>query len=146
MKHFVYIFALISTLTLTANAESRGGYRSSDFGTKTKYVPEILELKGIVRSDGNHQKECGVDLELVESETGKTYSISEPGELAQLHCSKEKDFLVTLKAERTSKFLFWGGNLKVQQFQVLEEFEAQPHIQAQTTYKPAFDRGFANRR
>lgn len=145
MKHFVYIFALISTLTLTANAEARGGHRSSDFGPKTKYVPEILELKGVVRSDGNHQTDCGVDLELVESETGKTYSISEPGELAQLHCSKEKNFLVTLKAERTSKFLFWGGNLEVQEFQVLEELEAQPHIQAQNTREPSFDRGAGRR-
>lgn len=145
MKHFVYIFALISTLTLTANAESRSGYRSSDFGTKTKYAPEILELKGIVRSDGNHQKECGVDLELVESETGKTYSISEPGELAKLHCTKEKNFLVSLKAEKTSSFLFWGGNLKVQEFEVLEELEAQPHIQVKTTNRSTLDRGFANR-
>lgn len=145
MKQFVYIFALISTLTITANAESRGGIRSSDYGTKTKYVPEILELKGVVKSDGNHEKNCGVDLELVESETGKTYSISEPKELAQLHCEKEKDFLVSMKAERTPKFLFWGGSLKVQEFQLLEELEAQPHIQAQNNRQPSFDRGAGRR-
>ena len=145
MKHFICIFALISTLTLTANAEAIGDHRSSDFRSKIKYIPEILELKGIVKSDGNHQTDCDVDLELVETETGKTYSISEPGELAQLHCSKENDFLVTLKAERTSKFLFWGGNLEVQGFQVLEELETQPHIQTKNTREPSFDSGAGRR-
>lgn len=146
MKHFVYIFALIFSLTISAYAEPRGGARDLDFDTSTKYVPKILELKGIVKSDGTHKEDCDVDLELVESETNKIHSISEPGELSQLHCAKEKDFLVSMKAERTPKFLFWGGNLKVQEFQVLEELESQPHIQAKDYNKDTFDRGAASRR
>lgn len=105
------------------------------------YVPQELELNGIVRSSGNHPNDCGVELEFVEAKTGEVTFISEPGELAQLHCAKEKDFLVRLKAEKTSRFLFWGGGLKVLEFQVLQESEAQPHKQVQNSRESSFDRG-----
>lgn len=141
MKQLMYAIVLISTLSLNANAEPRGGDKSSDYGIKKQYVPEILELKGLVKSDGNHKDDCNVDLKLIESETGKSYNISEPGELAVIHCSKEKDLLVQMKAERTPKFLFWGGNLKVQSFEVLEELDSQPHKLTQSVARESsFDR------
>lgn len=143
MKQLTYTIALILTLSLNANAEPRDGGRSSDYNTKKQFVPEILELRGLVKSDGAHKKDCNVDidLELIESETGESYSISEPGELKAMHCSKEKDLLVQMKAERTPKFLFWGGNLKVQSFEILEELESQPHHLTQSVVRePSFDR------
>lgn len=132
MKQLIYALILSSTFASNANAEPRSGIRSSDFNQKTPYKPEILDLKGIVKSDGVHDSDCDIDLELVDQASGRSYSISEPGELLALHCSKEKDFLVTMKAERTPKFLFWGGNLNVQAFEILEEMETQPHIEAPT--------------
>lgn len=127
MKQLIYAFILTSAFVLNANAEPRELIRPTNFDKKIPYSPEVLDLKGIVRSDGSHASDCNIDLELVVQDSGKIYSISDPGELAALHCTKEKNFSVTMKAERTPKFLFWGGNLKVQSFEIIEELEAQPH-------------------
>ena len=137
MKQLVYIFTFIfiSLLGLSANAELRERIRASDYGSKVKFAPEIFELKGIIKSEGSHKKNCGVDLEFVESETGKRYSVSGSNELERIHCEKEKNFLVTVKAEKSTRFLFWGDRLKVLEFQLLEELEAQPHIQVQNQNK-----------
>lgn len=142
MKQLFYALILTTTFSLNANAEGRGGIRSSDYNQKTPYKPEILEMKGVVKSDGGHGTNCDIDLEFVDQASGKSYDISEPGELSALHCSKEKDLLVTMKAERTPKFLFWGGNLKVQTFEILEEMETQPHIEVPSVRKTSsVDRG-----
>ena len=138
MKKFVYIFVLLSVISLNANAEPRGRAFDRDFGQRTKYVPEIIEITGTVRSRGPHAlNTCNIRLEIVEEATGEVFKISEPAELASLHCSTEKDLNVSMKAEKTPRFLFWGGNLKVKEFEVLEELEAQPHIASEITRRPS---------
>lgn len=103
---------------------------SSGESVSTAVTSKILSLKGIVKSADRHWegKRCKVTLEFTDSESGKTYELEDAKSLADLHCEKEKDFKVKLTAEKEAAFLFWGGDLKVKSFEILEEITPAPHI------------------
>lgn len=92
-------------------------------------------MKGIAKSANKHWegKRCKVTLEFTDSESGKTYELEDAESLAALHCEKEKDFVVKLTAEKEARFLFWGGDLKVKSFEILEEMTFAPHIAEYST-------------
>lgn len=112
--------------------------------SSTTYAEEqVSDFAGVIRSSGEHvQNSCGVDLELVD-DTGKALDLTNADELERMHCQKEKDFQVTIKGRITPKFLFWGGNLEVSSFVVLDEQESASHTFARS---PRSGPSFGDRR
>ncbi len=95
-----------------------------------KYVPTIVRLEGEIQDgkNSNHEQgNCYHQLKFV-SDEGKVYSIVDSPELVKLHHEKEKNYKISILAEVTPKFLFWGGNLIVESFSVVNEVSNAPHI------------------
>lgn len=99
------------------------------FYTTLAAAGESITLKGIVKSIGNHNTGafCNVALEFIDEESGKIFELYNAESLEVLHCEKEKDFIVTITAEKEKEFLFWGGNLKLNSFEILGERNSDPH-------------------
>lgn len=106
--------------------------RLTRLASKRKAEPEIVKWVGEIRDDAStHTTEHVHNLEFVRQNDGSSYDIVESPELVKLHHETEKNFLVEIEAEITSRFLFWGGNLVVKKFKVLQETsEALPHKMA----------------
>lgn len=84
--------------------------------------PEIVKWVGTVRDDANtHTTEHGHELKFTRKDTGDSYNIVDSPELVKLHHETEKNFVLEIEAEKTPRFIFWGGNLIVKKFQVIEE-------------------------
>ena len=136
----------VSTLTVNAFAlpgEGRGGLdHDVSKNTKTeKPKPEIVKWEGYVEADGGHTTRHDHELEFVRKSDGESFSIVDSPDLEKAHCDSSKKLRVKIEAEKTSRFLFWGGNLIVKNFEVLEELAQIPHKK----YKPrtvsrSFDR------
>ena len=63
-----------------------------------------------------------------EKSTGKIFNVVESPELAKLHHETGKNYLIEADTVQTKKFLFWGGNLVVKNFKVIEETSDEiPH-------------------
>lgn len=91
--------------------------------------PEIVKWVGeISDSASDHTTLHGHKLEFKNRETGDTYNIVDSPKLVKLHHETEKNYLVEIEAEKTSRFLFWGGNLIVKNFKVLSETASVPHL------------------
>jgi len=94
------------------------------------YAGEKVQWTGVLsEEDGYHynQHEFGHDLEFTRQSDGKSFDVVDSEELAAVHIEKEKNLLVEIEGEKTSRFLFWGGNLIVTKFKVLQELEQIPH-------------------
>ncbi|MEQ1665584.1 MAG: hypothetical protein ABL927_09440 [Bdellovibrionales bacterium] len=100
-------------------------------------TPTVVQVRGLVKSMGTHTRQCNVVLEVIDENSGKSLGLVGAAELERLHCDKEQDFVATISGEITSKFLFWGGNLKVSQYEIATEQEAEPHIVAEVA-RPSF--------
>lgn len=100
------------------------------------YAGETVKWSGIVREeDGYHTNghRFGHNLEFIKQEDGSKYDIVKGDELEALHSEKEKNLLVEIEAEKTNRFLFWGGNLIVKNFRVLQELDEIPHQAARNS-------------
>lgn len=95
---------------------------------------KLVQVRGLVKSDGTHTKTCSVSLELVDESSGKSIGLVNAEELERLHCDKEQDFIATVSGVMTPKFLFWGGNLKVNRYEIADEQLPVPHIVAGPTF------------
>jgi len=85
-------------------------------------APEIVKWVGTVKDDADsHTTEHEHELEFTRKDNGDSYDIVDSPELVKLHHDTEKNYVVEIEAEKTSKFLFWGGNLIVKNFKVIEE-------------------------
>ena len=145
MKSILTIL-FVSTFSVSAFAlpgEGRGGFdRGIDKNTKSeKSEPEIVKWEGYVEADGGHTTRHDHDLEFVRQSDGETFDIVDSPALEKVHCDTSKKLRVKIEPEKTSRFLFWGGNLIVKNFEVLEELDQVPHKK----YKPrtvsrSFDR------
>lgn len=96
--------------------------------------PEVVQWVGVVGDDvSSHDAGGKHELKFVKNEGGETYSIEDSPELNKLHNDTGKNYLVEIEAEKTSKFLFWGGNLIVKKFKVLGDASetGSPGIAAQ---------------
>lgn len=94
------------------------------------FASETVTWSGIVKEeDGYHTvgHRFGHSLEFVKQDDGAKYDIVDSDELESLHIQKEKNLLVEITAEKTNRFLFWGGNLIVKNFKVLQELDDIPH-------------------
>lgn len=94
------------------------------------YAGEIVRWTGTVsEEDGYHynEHEFGHSLEFIRQNDGKSFDVVDSQELEAVHIQKEKNLLVEIEAEKTDRFLFWGGNLIVKNFKVLDELDEIPH-------------------
>lgn len=117
LKHLATMSLVLAGLT-TGIAKA-----SSDSESKSNEV----NWTGIVRCEAySHAQNHDCNLEFEDAETKDTYSVVESPDVLKRHCSNERDLKVKVVGELTSKFLFWGGNLKVKSFDVIEELDPMP--------------------
>lgn len=122
-----YLFALVlmaSSLNVYASKEpcERRNAQPAAAPKIVKWVGEISD------SAADHTTLHGHKLKFKTRETGDTYDIVDSPELVKLHHETEKNYLVEIEAEKTSRFLFWGGNLIVKNFKVLGDTASVPHL------------------
>lgn len=90
--------------------------------------PDMVYWIGRIKDDEfSHNSNHEHELQFVK-ENGDTFDIVDSPELVKLHHETEKNYLLAIEAERTPRFLFWGGNLIVKTFKVIEESGAVPHL------------------
>lgn len=90
--------------------------------------PEMVKWIGVVKGDPlYHTTDHDHSLEFLRQSDGDTFDIVDSPKLVKLHHDTEKNFLAEIEAEKTSRFLFWGGNLIVKNFKVLKELETVAH-------------------
>tara|TARA_B100001248_G_scaffold227480_1_gene185923 strand:- start:1264 stop:1656 length:393 start_codon:yes stop_codon:yes gene_type:complete len=88
---------------------------------------KILHWTGVVKaSDLSHTKKHDHFLEFVRSGDGKVFDIVDSPELVKMHHDTNRSYKVKIEGYLTSKFLFWGGNLVVKDFKVLEALDEAP--------------------
>jgi|JI10StandDraft_1071094.scaffolds.fasta_scaffold349488_2 hypothetical protein len=126
-KSYLLALALMaSSLNVYASREGMGPREPRATQPST---PEIVKWVGeISDSASDHTTLHDHKLEFKNRETGKTYDIVDSPELVKLHHENEKNYSVEIEAEKTPRFLFWGGNLIVKNFKVLDETASVPHL------------------
>ncbi|MCB0361355.1 MAG: hypothetical protein KDD35_01450 [Bdellovibrionales bacterium] len=137
-----FILSVFSTSALAMRGEGRGGIDRDIARNSKESKPEIVKWEGFVVADGGHTTRHDHDMEFVRESDGETFDIVDSPDLEKVHCESSKKLRVKIEAEKTSRFLFWGGNLIVKNFEVLEELESIPHQK----YKPrTVSRSFGGR-
>ena len=95
--------------------------------TESEQSTNKVSWTGVVRCEKySHTNEHGCDLEFENGDTSKTISVVESPDLLKRHCANDRDLKVKVDGELTPKFLFWGGNLKISSFEVIEELSPMP--------------------
>ena len=107
----IILFGLITSQTVLAASDS------------VKWVGILTERRGYhtIEHSDKHV------LELVRQDNNETYKVIESEALLGTHIEKDKKLLVEIEGELTPRFLFWGGNLIVKSFKVLNELDEIPH-------------------
>lgn len=115
----LYLVAI--AIVVTAQAEqSVGRDHFSDRDRPRQAVetkPELVNWLGIIHS----QLDNDVELEFIRKSDGDKFDIVDSKELEALDWKDHRSRLVQIEAEKTPRFLFWGGNLVVKKFEVLKE-------------------------
>lgn len=125
-----YLLAL-ALMASSANAYAIAREPRSWRETQPTSSPDIVKMVGeISDSASDHTTLHEHQLEFKSRETGDTYNIVDSPDLVKLHHQTEKNYLVEIVAEKTPRFLFWGGNLIVKSFRVLNETAVVPHLAA----------------
>jgi|TARA_Y100000817_G_C16781318_1_gene510731 hypothetical protein len=107
-KSIVFLSTLLLSLNLFASTDGQGSFI----------------WNGVVRSSElSHTTDHTHFLEFVRSEDKEVFDIVDSPELAKLHHDTNRNYRVEIEGQLTSKFLFWGGNLVVKKFKVLEELD-----------------------
>lgn len=97
---------------------------------------EDIKWKGTVKEASGYHSTNHSDthqLEFTRESDNKSFDIVDSDALEKLHAEKDKNLLVEVEGEITPRFLFWGGNLKIKSFTVLEELETIPHRESRST-------------
>lgn len=97
---------------------------------QSTFASEMVKWTGTVKEDSGYHTPghtYGHDLTFVKQDDGESFDIVDSPELEKIHVQKDKNLLVEVEAEKTSQFLFWGGNLIVKNFTVVEELAEIPH-------------------
>ena len=90
--------------------------------------PNIVKWVGVVKGDGDyHTTDHDHELKFVRQSDQENFDIVDSPKLVKLHHETEKNYLMEIEAEKTSRFLFWGGNLIVKNFKILKELETVAH-------------------
>jgi len=127
MKEYILITLLVfsSTTALAVKGEGRDPVKANE----SKFQkPEIVKWIGTVKGDSSqHTTEHNHELRFIKQSDQEEFDIVESPKLVTLHHKNEKNYLMEIEAEKTPRFLFWGGNLIVKKFKVLKELESVPH-------------------
>lgn len=116
----IVVLGILVTYSSAFGIKGRG--RDSSDRKPVISEPEIVKWIGEVKDDASsHTTRHEHELEFVKKDDGKEYDIVDSPDLQNFHHETGKNFLVEIEAEKTPKFLFWGGNLIVKNFKVLEE-------------------------
>lgn len=102
-------------------------------GGPSAFAAESVKWTGVVQERSGHHTpshDMKHELELVK-EDGERINIVDSPSLMNLHKEKDRNLVVELSGELTSQFLFWGGNLVVKDFKVLEEGDEIAHYEIQ---------------
>lgn len=129
MLVFVSLFAgaslFGSQVSFARESESKGLMFLSQ--PRPEWKPEIVSFVGEVRcmegkgDDGDTSQQAGCEARLIRAD-GKVLRVDSDNSLAKLASqSPAKHLLVKVEVEKTPKFLFWGGNLELLEFEILDE-------------------------
>ena len=80
-----------------------------------KWSGRVYDLKDSHTTSHQHE------LLFKDSETNKIYDVVKSPEIEKLHHDTNKHYDVEIEGYLTSKFLFWGGNLVITKFNILDE-------------------------
>jgi hypothetical protein len=106
---------------------------------------EIVNWTGTLQDSGTHSELHNHALEFIKNGDSDSYKIVDSPELAKTHCDKSKKLKIKITAVKTPQFLFWGNNLVVKSFEVLEELEEVPHKKPLRNKPRAFEHGRIDR-
>jgi hypothetical protein len=129
-------FSFASNLDRENQFEAR---RELKLNSNTKILKDIIpiSIEGRLRcANETHAKYGNCELELV-SNSGKIYEIANNPKLSSRHCQNHKDLIVSLSATKNPSFLFWGGNITVESYNVQQEVDTVKSIKS---YNRNFDR------
>ncbi len=130
-KVTVLLAAVVLMTTSTPSFAREGGDREplSWSRSKTEWKPEIVNYEGLVRCKEKPEDSATTcDMEFVRND-GETFDLEDSPALVSLHCQNHnRDLKVNLEAEKTPRFLFWGGNLITKHFQVTGEVPAKDDL------------------
>lgn len=87
---------------------------------------ESIKWVGTISDESLAHNEHRHFLKFTRKSDGESFDLDSKS-LMTLHHDREKNFLVEITAIRTPRFLFWGNNLIVKDFRILEELESVPH-------------------
>lgn len=88
-----------------------------------KWIGTLIERRGYHTPEHSERHV----LELRRQDNSETYKVIKSEALVATHIEKDKKLLVEIEGELTPRFLFWGGNLIVKSFIVLNELDEIPH-------------------
>ncbi len=108
------------------------------------WAGEVVKWTGIVQEEGGYhtpKHDRDHEIEFVRQGDNDTFDVVDSPELTKLHAEKDKKLLVEIDGEKTSRFLFWGGNLVVKNFKVLQALDEIPHREPARTVSEKTGRG-----
>lgn len=119
--------ALLISLVFSS-AFARDHFDDSRFD-RIRREPEKQAVKwtGTIRCAGESTAEAheDCDMEFVRDEDQEVISLESTPALVAAHCKRTSDLRVKLEGEVTPQFLFWGGELKVSSFEILNEVKRE---------------------
>lgn len=120
MKKYLYTFLM---LTFAFNFSNAADSDSKNVQDTMTWVGEVKDTPRTHTTDHRHA------LEFIRDEDGKSFDIVDSPDLKKLHHESGKNYRIEAQVEKTPKFLFFGGNLIVKSFKVIEETsESLPHV------------------
>lgn len=123
-KSFVWMFLFLVVQTRLASGNEGGPIQREPL---PESVATTQKWSGTVQCQQySHTSNHLCDLELVETSSGERIEIVENPDLLKRHCQSDRNLLVNLVGEKTPRFLFWGGGIKVASFEVIRELGAMP--------------------
>ncbi len=118
-------FLILSVLLFNFNTS----FASDALDSKTDSLDGEMTWVGEIKDDPRtHTTEHRHALEFVRDVDGDSFDIVDSPELTRLHHETGKNYRIEAKVAKTPKFLFFGGNLVVKSFKVIEETsDSIPH-------------------
>jgi hypothetical protein len=129
MKRCLTVIAFLGFLTSYSFVLAAEGEDQRFDPKPVKSEPEIVKWVGNVKDEVvDHTTEHKHALKFVKKGDNEEFDIVDSPELVKLHHETEKNYLMEIEAEKTPRFLFWGGSLIVKKYKVLEETASIPHF------------------
>lgn len=121
----VFFLAAVQSMQADGEIPIRQALAGPDISPRHSMPPpprlEIVEWQGSVACDDQPEPGEPCDLRFTREPDGDEFSIAIPGKLAELEWGSGVSRRVRLRAKRTPKFLFWGNELVVIDFWMLDE-------------------------